>query len=437
MTPVEVPTGAVRVTGGRVEGAVAAPASKSVTNRLLVMAALARGRSVLVRPLDSDDTRAMAGLVAGLGATVSMEGERWVVEGTGGAPRPVAGELDARLSGTTMRFGIALSALSEVPVTVTGLPPLLRRPVGPLSAALRALGADVSDRDGHPPVSVSGPLRGGSVTVDVRGSSQYATALLLVAPCATDRDVTLELHGQAAYAYIDLTVAGMRRWGIAGIAQPEDRTWVVPHGGGYEAREEAVEYDASAAAHLLTLAAATGGVLEISNADPATGQPDAAFAELLDLMAPEPGVLVGVGGYDLGHMPDQLPNAAVLAALAEGESVFTGAAVVRGHETDRIAALVTELRKLGVDASERPDGLRVVGGVPAGGGRAGGLATGTGEVRLATYDDHRLAMAFAALAAGAADRVAVVVEEPECVTKTYPGFWSDARALGLAWEPAP
>lgn len=427
MRAIEVPTGAVRVNGGRVEGAIAAPASKSVTNRLLIIAALARGRSVLTQPLESDDTLAMAALVTGLGAKVSFEGERWVIDGTGGDLRPVHPELNARLSGTTMRFGIALAALGRSAVTVTGLPSLLRRPVGPLTTALRELGAQASDHDGHPPVSVSGPLRGGAVEVDVSGSSQYATALLLVAPYATEHDVTLRLDGSAAYAYVDLTAAAMRRWGVSGIDQPDDRTWVVPRGPGYQARDEAVEYDASAAAHLLTLAAASGGVLEITNAYPATGQPDAAFAELLDLMVVAPGVLRGVGRYDLGHMPDQLPNAAVLAALAEGESVFTDVAVVRGHETDRIAALVSELRKLGVEVSELPDGLRIVGGVHA---RAG-------AVRLATYDDHRLAMAFAALAAGLAGRVEVVIDEPECVTKTYPGFWSDARALGLEWEPLP
>lgn len=433
-----IPERPVRMLPGRATGVIRAPGSKSVTNRLLVLAALAEGTSILRDPLSSDDTRAMAGVVGDLGATVTHGADEWQVDGTGGDLAVPGLPLDAGLSGTTMRFGMALAAVSPGLVTVTGEPPLLRRPVGPLSAALRSLGAEVEDADGLPPVRVRGPLRGGATSVDVSASSQFASALLMVAPYASDEDVELTLHGETAYAYVGLTATAMQQRGVTEIRRPDDHTWMIPRGQRYQACDATVEYDASAAAHLLCLAAATGGQLTVANADPLTSQPDAAFPDLLAQMGvavhrdgggvtvAASGTLRGAGRYSLRHMPDQLPCAAVLAALAEGTSEFVDAGVVRGHETDRIAALHTELRKLGIAVREQPDGLVITGGVPA----------QSEPVELATYDDHRLAMAFAALGAALADRVEVRITDPACVTKTYPRFWDDVRALGVEWEAA-
>ena len=434
MTP-DLPDTAVTVAPGRASGALAAPGSKSVTNRLLVMAALAEGESVLRHPLDSDDSRAMRDVIEGLGATVVEDGPVWRVRGTGGRPAPRAAELSARLSGTTMRFGMALAALSPEPVTLTGEAPLLRRPVGPLSEALRAVGADVTDADGYPPVRLGGGgLRGGIVPVDVTGSSQFASALLLAAPYARAEDTLVRPLGESAASYIELTAAAMREWGAD--VEGHGEAWLVRRGG-YQPRDVLVEYDASAAAHLFTVAAASGGAVTVTNVAAQTLQADAGFPRLLarmgcgvvvdeaggDLTVGGPARLKALGEIDLGAMPDQLPNVAVLAALADGETIVRNVAVVRGHETDRIAALATELGRLGVDVEELPDGLRI-----AGDGPVGRL---DGPVRVRTYDDHRLAMAFAALAA----RVpGVVIEEPWCVRKTYPRFWSDLRRLGLSWE---
>lgn len=434
-TPSELPDGPVAVRPARASGALAAPGSKSVTNRLLVLAALAGGDSLLRRPLDSDDARAMRALIEGLGAEVTPDAAGWRVRGTGGRLHAGAAELHAGLSGTTMRFGAALAALADAPVTVTGDAPLLRRPIGPLTQALRRLGADVTDADGLPPVRLGGGgLRGGEAVVDVTASSQFASAVLLVAPYARDTDVLLTLTGDGALSYVELTVQAMREWGAT--VDPVDGGWVVARGC-YGPRDVLVEYDASAAAHLFTLAAASGGAVTVTNCDPFTLQADAGFPRLLaamgcgtqvdddgrSLTVTGPRALRALGEYDLGAMPDQLPNAAILAALAEGDTVLRNVAVVRGHETDRIAALATELAKLGVAVEELPDGLRITGGV----------APPPAPVHLDTYDDHRLAMAFAALAA----RVpGVVIEEPWCVRKTYPRFWSDVRRLGVEWEQA-
>ncbi len=267
---------------GPVSARLAAPASKSVTNRALLVAALARGDSRLRHPLDSDDARAMRAAVGALGARVDDDGDDWTVSGTGGALTVPATPIDAGLSGTTLRFVAAAAALAPAPVTVTGRDGLLRRPVGALVDALRALGATVSAPGGVPPVVASGGLRGGTVTVDATASSQFASAVLLAAPYA-DADVTVTAAGPTADAYVALTVDLMRRWGVA-VADAGEASWRVPAGDGYRARDEAVEYDASAAAHLFALAAATGGTVTVTNVAPATRQPDAAVPALLERM---------------------------------------------------------------------------------------------------------------------------------------------------------
>jgi 3-phosphoshikimate 1-carboxyvinyltransferase len=416
---------------GPVRARLAAPASKSVTNRALACATLADGESRLRGPLRSDDAEAMRAAAAALGAATSELDGDWLVQGTGGRPRSPAGPVDARLSGTTMRFVAALAALTPAGATITGRPGLLARPVGPLSAALRALGAEVADRDGLPPVTVAGGgLAGGPVTVASARSSQFASAVLLVAPYAR-APVELVADGLGAPGYVELTVAVMGAFGAV-VERAGEVAWRVEPGRPYRGRSYAVEYDASAAAHLFAVAAATGGTVTVTNADPASRQPDAAVPALLAGMGAtvrRQGTALSVTGpptllpvdADLAAMPDQVTTVAALAALAPGRSRLRGVAVARGHETDRLAALAGELAKLGAAVEERPDGLEVRGGA-------------AGPARLATHGDHRLAMAFAAVAA----RVpGVVVEDPGCVAKTYPRFWDDLAAAGLAWRAHP
>ena len=435
---------------GPVSLRLAAPASKSVTNRALLCAALAEGTSRLHGAAASDDAQAMAVALAQLGAGIDLGGPGrvvWTVTGTGGRPASPARPLDARLSGTTMRFLAAAATLTPAGATVTGAAPLLRRPVGPLVAALAALGAGIADAgDGFPPVTASGGgLAGGAATVDATASSQFASAVLLVAPYAR-QPVELTAERLGAAAYVDLTAAVMRRFGAeidpsdpsgpgAGAGHVGAAAWRVEAGRPYRATDLEVEYDASAAAHLFALAAATGGTVTVTNADPATLQPDAALPALLEAMGASvtrDGARLTVRGpealgpvdADLAAMPDQVTTVAALAALAAGRSRIRGVAVARGHETDRLAALAAELGKLGVAVTELPDGLVVAGPGP----------DRLRPARLATWGDHRMAMALAAVAA----RVpGVVIEDPACVAKTYPGFWADLAAAGLAWRAHP
>jgi 3-phosphoshikimate 1-carboxyvinyltransferase len=448
--PGRLPAALELLPAGPVSLRLAAPASKSVTNRALLCAALAEGTSRLHGAAGSDDAQAMAAALAQLGAGIDLGGPGWAVwtvTGTGGRPASPARPLDARLSGTTMRFLAAAATLTPAGATVTGAAPLLRRPVGPLVAALAALGAGIADAgDGFPPVTASGGgLAGGAATVDATASSQFASAVLLVAPYAR-QPVELTAERLGAAAYVDLTAAVMRRFGAevdpshpagpgAGARHGGVAAWRVEAGRPYRATGLEVEYDASAAAHLFALAAATGGTVTVTNADPATLQPDAALPALLEAMGASmtrDGARLTVRGpealgpvdADLAAMPDQVTTVAALAALAAGRSRIRGVAVARGHETDRLAALAAELGKLGVAVTELPDGLVVAGPGP----------DRLRPARLATWGDHRMAMALAAVAA----RVpGVVIEDPACVAKTYPGFWADLAAAGLAWRAHP
>lgn len=413
---------------GPVSAVLRAPASKSATNRSLLVAALAPGTSRLLRPLVSDDTEAMASAVRALGAAVTMEPDALVVRGTGGSVVRPSRPVHAGLSGTTMRFVTAVAALCPDEMTVTGDPPLLRRPIGPLTAALRTLGANAADAGGLPPVTVGGGLDGGDVTVDVSGSSQFLSAVLLAAPYARS-DVVATAAGESADAYIDMTADLMRRWGADVVAETPGR-WRVRAGRPYGPRNESVEYDASAAAHLYAMAAATGGTVTVENIS-ATLQPDAGILDVLTrfgcrVTREDPAVTVSGPSrlravtVDLSSMPDQVTTVAALAALASGTTTITGAGVTRGHETDRLAALAQELGKLGVDVVEHPDGLTITGGA-------------RGPARLGTHGDHRLAMSFAAVACAVAD---VTIEDPGCVAKTYPGFWDDLAAAGAVLRAA-
>jgi 3-phosphoshikimate 1-carboxyvinyltransferase len=432
--PGPLPAALELVPAGPVAMRLAAPASKSVTNRALLCAALAEGTSHLRGAAASDDAEAMTTALGQLGARVELRPGTWTVTGTGGRLAGPDRPLDARLSGTTMRFLAAAATLTRAGATVTGAPPLLRRPVGPLVAALRALGADVADAGGGlPPVTAAGGgLEGGRATVDASASSQFASAVLLVAPYAR-QPVTLTAEGLGAAAYVELTASVMRGFG-ARVDPADPAAWRVAPGP-YLAGDLEIEYDASAAAHLFALAAATGGEVTVTNATPGTLQPDAALPGLLEAMGvtvTRDGARLTVRGpatldpvdADLAAMPDQVTTVAALAALATGPSRIRGVAVTRGHETDRLAALAAELGKLGVTVRELPDGLVVDGAGP----------DRVRPARLATWGDHRMAMALAAVAA----RVpGVALDDPGCVAKTYPGFWDDLAAAGLAWRAHP
>ena len=419
------------VPAGPLVGICRAPTSKSVTNRLLLMAALANGRSRLVDVLRSDDTAVMMTALRSLGAgVVDGGGSAIEVAGTDGHLLEPSGVLTAGLSGTTLRWLAAAALLVGGTVVLDGEPPLRRRPIRPLLQALAALGAEIESNGGQPPLRITSKgLGGGHVRVDAAESSQFATSLLLVSPYA-DADVELEVANLGAAGYVELTLEAMSRWG-ASVGRSDAGFYVVSAGRHYQGRHEVVEYDASAAGHLFALAMATGGSITVRNVV-ATLQPDGGLTEVFAAMgarvepAADGGVTVSrrgrMGGVevDVSAVPDQVPTLAALGALAEGTTRLVRASVARGHETDRVSAIARELRKLGAGVEEPGDALVVHGGRPL-----------RGAV-VETYDDHRMAMALSSLAAAVPG---VVIRDPGCVRKTYPAYWRDAAELGMCLRP--
>jgi 3-phosphoshikimate 1-carboxyvinyltransferase len=409
------------------DAVVAPPGSKSITNRALVTAALAGGESVLDGALVADDTEAMAGCLRALGIGVAWDGTTVRVSGAGGAIPAPAAELDARQSGTTARFVLPLLALGSGRYRLDGAPQLRGRPMGDGTAAARALGAEV-DGDALPVVVRGhGPAPGGTVRVAADVSSQFASGLLLAGPCTTG-GLRLELTTDAvSQPYLDLTVAVMAAFG----AEVEGRYAVAPTG--YRPARYRIEPDASAASYLWAAAAIAGGRVTVPGLGDGALQGDARFAAVLARMGATvertagattvvgPEELHGIE-VDMADISDTVPTLAVVAAFARSATRITGVGFIRRKESDRIGAVVTELRRCGVDAEEEPDGLVVrPAAVPGATGPAGPHAA-----RFATYDDHRIAMAFALVGL----RVpGVEVDGAECVAKTFPGYFAVLAGL--------
>jgi 3-phosphoshikimate 1-carboxyvinyltransferase len=407
---------------------VEVPGSKSLSNRALVCAALADGESEITGLAPGDDTVAMVECLGRLGIVIEAGAHLALVRGTGGRLHQGPITLPARLAGTTSRFVTAVAALGAGPYTIDGDPPLRSRPMAPLHEALSALGADViaGERPGHLPVTVNGPPTGGRVAIRGDVSSQYVTALMLIAPMLTDGlviDVTGELVSRP---YVEITVAVMRDFGVYDVELGEQRIRV-PHGP-YSATRYAVEPDASSASYPLALAAVVGGAVTVPGLTPVSRQGDVRFAELLEQMGCEvitseaaitvnrdPGsALVGID-VDMADVSDLVPTLAVVAVTATTPSRIRGVGFIRGKESDRLGDLAGELAKLGARVTVTHDGLDIE---PTPVSQLRGA-------RLTTHHDHRLAMAFGVLGAAVAG---IEVDDPSVVSKSWPAFWDDMAA---------
>jgi 3-phosphoshikimate 1-carboxyvinyltransferase len=409
---------------GPLSASVEVPGSKSVANRALVCAALAGGTSVLDRVAPGDDTAAMLDALQLLGIATRHVGASSIeVDGCNGHLSAAPATLPTRLAGTTSRFVTALAALGSQPYTIDGLPPLRERPMTPLHEALKDLGASVeAERPGHLPVEVRGPLRGGSVSIRGDVSSQYLTALMLVAPYL-DGGLTIELTTPlVSRSYLGITADVMASFGVSGVEVGE-RTVVVPNGR-YRPTGYAVEPDASSASYPLAAAAICGGTVVVPGLTAMSMQGDARFAELLADMGCE--VHVGATGtsvtregplrgieVDMVDLSDLVPTLAVVAPFADTPTVIRGVGFIRHKESDRIGDLCAELRRFGVDAREMPDGLEIRPGHPH-------------AARVDTHHDHRLAMSLA-LVGLVVDGVEVV--DPAVVSKSWPGYWEMLEEL--------
>ena len=395
-------------------GRVSPPGSKSITNRALLLAALAKGTSRLTGALKSDDTRYMAAALRNMGLAVEEpDATGFVVSGTGRL-LPPAEPLFLGNAGTATRFLTAAAALVDGTVVLTGDAHMQKRPIAPLVTALRSLGISVEAPTGSPPVTVEG--RGGfdgdHVTVDAGLSSQYVSALLMLAACG-QKPVTVALQGQGigARGYIDLTCAAMRRFG-AQVEQRDEATWIVQPGG-YQATDFYVEPDASAATYLWAAEVLTGGAIDIGVAAQDFTQPDARAYALIKQFPHMPAEIDG------SQMQDAVPTLAALAAFNATPVRFTHIANLRVKETDRVFAMATELSRLSPSlAVEDGDDLIVT---PVSPDRFQ-------PAQIETYSDHRIAMSMALVGLRVPD---VTILDPGCVAKTYPGYWDDLRSLGV------
>jgi 3-phosphoshikimate 1-carboxyvinyltransferase len=418
---------AVEPVEGPLDAVVDVPGSKSLTNRALVAAALAPGQSTVEGALFADDTEAMTAALAelGVGIVADRTAATIAVTGVGRDLRADPITVDARLSGTTARFLLPVLALGSSTYRLDGASPLRARPFAEQVAALRSLGARVVElgEPGRLPLQVEGgTLRGGRVELPGGTSSQFASGLLLAAPLLP-HGLDLRVSGtMVSRPYLQLTVDVMRAFGAV-VEQEDDRRFLV-RSGGYTPGAYRVEADASAASYFFAAAAITGGRVRVQGLRRDSHQGDLGFVGVLESMGAAVGweddaVTVSGRGrvrgvdVDLADLSDTAPTLAAVACFAAGPTRVRGVGFIRAKETDRVGAVVTELRRLGMDAVEHDDGFEVRGGRP-----------GSGRVR--TYGDHRMAMSFALIGL----RVpGVEICDPGCVAKTFPGFWEALAGL--------
>jgi 3-phosphoshikimate 1-carboxyvinyltransferase len=373
------------------------PGSKSITNRALVLAALADGESTLSGVLESDDTRHMRIALEALGIEVqTIDTTTWIVRGGRARLRAPAGPLFMGNSGTSVRFLAALATLVPGPVTLVGDDAMARRPIADLVDGLRQLGVRVECETGCPPLTVhGGTLRGGVTRMRGDRSSQYFSALLLAGALA-ESPITVAIDGRlVSRPYVEITRRMVEAFG--GRIDAAESSFAVRPIRAYRGRAYAIEPDASSASYPFAVAAATGGAIIVPGLGTSALQGDYRFTDVL---------------VDMHDISDTVMTLAAIAPLATGPTHIRNIANIRIKETDRLAAIATELQKLGQGVTEGPDSIviepRPI--VPA---------------LVHCYADHRMAMSFTVLGLAAGG---VQIEDPACVAKTYPGFWDDVRA---------
>lgn len=405
-----------------IDASIEVPGSKSLTQRALIAASLAKGTSTLFGPLESEDTQYSSAALMQMG--ISMEkGKEWRIHGNNGAIKATNDPIFLGNNGTATRFLTSVAALGHSRYIIDGDSRMHQRPIGPLMAALRGWGVDIAAVKGTdcPPLQINGRGLEGGITVLPEGkSSQYLSSLLLVAPYSRTPSF-LKVEGEVlSKPYVAMTLSVMDAFGIPVECTPDFSSFSVPQGC-YRAREYQIEGDASNASYFWAAAAVTGGRVTVSNVPVPSIQGDAMLVPLLGRMGCEvtrsgngitlqgTGRLEGIR-VDMGDMPDVVPTLAVVAAFAEGKTVIENIAHLRIKECDRLSAVVAELTKLGVKVEEQEAAMIIHGN--------GG--TGLRGAVIETYEDHRMAMSLAV----AGLRIpGVQITGEECVAKSFPDFW--------------
>jgi 3-phosphoshikimate 1-carboxyvinyltransferase len=407
----------------RAAGSVRLPGSKSISNRVLLLAALASGETEVKGLLDADDTRVMLDALSALGIQVSKEEDVLRVKGKGGFPVKKA-ELFLGNAGTALRPLCAALAMSGGDYRLSGVPRMHERPVGDLVDGLRGMGAriDYLQNEGFPPLAIHPAKISADKPVKVRGdvSSQFLSALLMALPLLDARS-RIEVSGELiSKPYVEITLNVMRRFGVE-ARRTGWKAFELP-GSSYVAPGKIyVEGDASSASYFLAAGAIGGGPVRVEGVGRDSIQGDVRFTDVLERMGAqvflhENSIEVKGSGkklraidMDMNHIPDAAMTAAVMALFADGPSTIRNIGSWRVKETDRITAMATELRRLGAEVDEGSDFLKII------------PRKLNANVAIDTYDDHRMAMSFSLAALGG---VPVRINEPGCVAKTFPGFFA-------------
>lgn len=412
----------------KLAASIRVPGSKSITNRALLMGAIAKGRSVIESALVSDDTRYMIGALQHLGypLTLNEQEMRIEVDGKGGVIPVKTAELFVGGSGTAMRFLAGFLTLGRGRFRLDGNARMRERPIGDLIDALRSLGLPIHSEMGNrcPPVVIEADkaFEGGVTRIDASLSSQFVSALLIPSPL-WPRGLRLTVDGLAASPFITMTLRLMERAGIH--SEVDGNVITVPGGQSYRKSHMTVEADASSASYFAAAAILCGGTVKLQNLKRDSVQGDIHFLELLQRMGARvtwktnsvevegSGAFTGLD-VDMSATPDMVPTLAVLAPFATTPTRIRNVKFIRHHESDRIHALAVELARLGVKVVEHEDGLTIEPTRPT-------------PAAIETYDDHRIAMSFAIVGLKIPG---IRLKDPGCVSKTYPHFFVDLAALG-------
>ena len=405
---------------------VAVPGSKSYTHRILIASALSDGLCRIENALICEDTLLTMEALRQLGIQIEEESDkRLVIYGGSGTLRPHKDRIYLGNSGTSMRLLTAVAALAKGTVTLIGTERMAQRPIQALIDALAQIGVGVfsTNRNGCPPVEIKGnTVSGGAVAINCRASSQYLSALLLIAPYTVrGLDITVT-EGPVSRPYVDMTVDVMADFGVTVDREGYDRFQVAGNQS-YRAGEHMVECDGSQAGYFWAAAAVCGIEVKVKGVTEASHQGDVRFAKVLESMGckmiSQPDGITIHGGnlrateIDMADMPDMVPTLAMVAAFAAGTTVIRNVSHLKSKESDRLTSVVNELVKMGIDARCSQDELIVTGGRPHG-------------ADIETYGDHRIAMSFAVagLAAGG-----TTIRGESCVEKSFPSFWEVFKGL--------
>lgn len=410
-----------------INAVVSVPGSKSYTQRALITASLASGRSVLRNALISEDTDYLMEALSSLGAGIAVHGNDIEVEGTGGRVVAPSSALYLGNNGTGLRFLVGMVSMGHGTFVLDGSPRMRQRPIQPLVDALNRIGVEAFcvDGTGCPPVQVEAAgLPGGETRLDTALSSQYVSSLLLAAPYA-EKDIEIGASTLIpSWPYVELTLDVMAQFGIA-VEDFDKKRFRVRAPQTYQAKEYVIEGDVSSATYFMAAAAIIGRSVRVSNINGNSLQGDLRFLEILDTMgcgvsASEEGVEITGPlsnhedlAFDLNDAPDMVPALAVVSAFRRGKTTLQNILHLRVKESDRVSALTNELQKIGARAEKTADGMVIH-----------GIATHGAEIEC--YNDHRIAMSFAI--AGLAIE-GITIKDPDCVKKSFPDFWEKLDAL--------